>query len=182
MSFIIQPGASGSFTLLSTITTTGSATVDVESGFSSTYDNYLIIASNVKSSHIGNAALLARLKIAGTYQTSSQYYWTFTQTSNINPTTTGPGTRTSMQLLPSVDYSPSGFRLNAHMILDDVNNTAAYKQVRGNFSQVVSVANTDAGVFSASWIDTPFDALTGVRFFFSNGNVIGTFKLYGLSK
>ncbi|WP_417660007.1 hypothetical protein, partial [Pseudidiomarina sp.] len=62
-------GSSGAWVLLSTVTASSSATVDVENTFDSAYDAYVIVANDVLPSN-DQARLRVLLKIGGTYQTS----------------------------------------------------------------------------------------------------------------
>ena len=62
--------SAGAMTLLSTITASSSATVDVETGFGATYDSYMILGTGLVAASTSAGGLSFRLKLGGTYQTA----------------------------------------------------------------------------------------------------------------
>ncbi len=65
------PAAVNGWQYLSTVTAVAASTVDVETGFSATYDDYVIVASGVTFS--ANDTLRNRWKISGAYDTGANY-------------------------------------------------------------------------------------------------------------
>lgn len=64
--------SAGALTLLSTVTASSSSTVDIETTFDSTYDYYLLIATNITVSN-SNTEVRFRMKVGGSYIASSSY-------------------------------------------------------------------------------------------------------------
>jgi hypothetical protein len=180
--------SSGAFTLLSTVTASASATVDVETTFDSTYDVYVIVANNVLPA-TDAAVLHSLLKINGTYQTSNYQYMAgrvapttnnvFGSTVSVSDTkiivgdeATGStnlalgGSYFTMQV-----YNPAG-TTNRKIINWDGSNIRPFD----NEHYVSRLLGN--GVYAGGT-----QALTGVRFQMSTGNIAsGTFRLYGIAK
>jgi hypothetical protein len=154
----VSPGA---MVYLSTVTASAAAEVDVETGFSSTYDDYVLIGSNISLSAVGGLSL--RWKLGGSYLTTSTYI-----------SGSGSGTSTSLGITGSITDSGS-FVLH----LFNVNATAiktgrCVAQAKNSTSLATSdnaLTNSDTGV------------LSGVRILNTAGETVtGTFKLYGIAK
>lgn len=173
--------SSGALTLLSTVTASASATVDVETTFSSTYDAYMLVISGATPS-TDSVQLLARMKIGGTYIATSTYVYLngYTSTAGNASTTLA----TEIELIPSVylgnDAASSG---NVVMYIFNPSSTAFKKQIRFEASSIrISSGNTQLGSFSGSASNNGTGALTGMRFFASSGNInAGKFRLYGIA-
>jgi hypothetical protein len=172
--------SSGALTLLSTVTASNSATVDVETTFSSTYDAYMIVGTGITTA---NAWLQCRMKISGAYVTTGSYHY-----------------HTSLVTSASAAYAAES-DLNALYIRmsNSIANTSAAQS--GNF--VMFVYNPSSTAFSklVSWRASVFSgatqitdssgtggitstgALTGVRFFMSSteNTIAGKFRLYGIA-
>jgi hypothetical protein len=182
-----SPPAAGSWIHLSTVTASNSATVDVESTFDSTYDAYAIVATNVSPSN-NTVSLRVRLKIGGTYLTSGYAY-----TSNITRSITTDGqtvsaNATNEEQIVLVESLPNnaalaGSAANFSLFL---NNPSSGSMIKSIYSQGVAVTQ-GASIAQSSAMNTSainrsnVSALTGVRFYFTSGNVsTGTFRLYGI--
>jgi hypothetical protein len=172
---------SGAFVLLSTVTASASATVDVETTFSSTYDAYMLVVSGARPD-TDSVSLLARMKIGGSYITTSTYVYLvgYTSTSGNASSTLA----TEIEIIPSVylgsDAASSG---NVVMYIFNPSSTAFKKQIRFEASSIrISSGNTQLGSFSGSASNNGTAALTGIRFYASSGNITeGKFRLYGLA-
>jgi hypothetical protein len=165
--------SAGALTLLSTVTAVNAATADIETTFSSTYDSYLIIGSGV----FGGSNLTVRLKIGGTYQTSSDYH---AHRSNVSSTSTSYAAETSNPL-SAINFAPLdgtiGDPLNFNLFLSNPSSTTTKKSIfwqgtQNGFTNVRVI--NGGGQYSNSTA-----ALTGVRFIATSLN--GTFRLYGYS-
>ena len=171
--------SSGALVLLSTVTASASATVDVETGFSSTYDDYMITVSGLFNSSSATT-LLGRLKLGGTYNTTGMYYWN-TATRQVNGSTQTPeyaGSDTSIQLSAASGLGGSiGDNFSMSMFLLAVNNSGTKSiYTNGAYALYNNKGGGTLGFANSS------DVLSGVRFFSSSGNLTGTFKLYGIAK
>ena len=171
--------SSGALVLLSTVTASAAATADVETGFSSTYNDYLIIVSGLFNSSSGTT-LLGRLKIGGAYNTTGIYYWN-TDTRAVNSALNVPefaGGDTSFQLSAASGLgSQVGDNLSMSMYLLAVNNNGTKSiYTDGAYALFNNKGGGTLGFANNSGI------VSGVRFFSSSGNITGTFKLYGIAK
>ena len=171
--------SSGALVLLSTVTASAAGSADVETGFSSTYDDYMITVSGLFGSSAGSA-LLGQLKLSGSYNASAIYYWN-TATRQVNGTGQTPeyaGGDTQFQLSAASGLGTSlNDNFSMSMFLLAVNNSGtkniytngAYATYNNKGGGTLGFANTNV-------------AVTGVRFFVNIGNLTGTFKLYGIAK
>ncbi len=160
------PAGAGSMILLSQTTASGATTVDIESGFSSTYDTYVLIANNITLSTANNIA--CRFKLGGSYVTTSTYAYT----------TIGGGASTFA--------NSSGFVLTTStadcsiwVTIGDVNSSGRkFVQSQTQYvsattalaNQMVTNSNSGTGV------------MTGLRLFSSAATITGNFYLYGIKK
>jgi hypothetical protein len=174
---------SGALTLLSTVTASSSATVDIETTFSSTYDTYMLVVNGLKPSNTGQTPI-CRLKIGGSYITSSTYrYWFFnplTDAATVSQSNNNAGAEIYLASAISNDASTPGasFVINIHNPTPTGSTKTIYwKGAVGVYDNSSAFQNTDgfAGNSTAG-------ALTGVRIYFPAGTVLsGVFRLYGLA-
>ena len=170
--------SSGALVFLSSVTASNSATVDLETTFDSTYENYLITITGLTPT-VDQVQLCARLKISGAYVTTSTYNSSFMNT--------GVGTVTfnTAASATQIELSRAGFRTDAN-------------QEQGGQVYVQNPAGTTTRCLLRAWLsfDGPNSypsllgnggpqvstAVTGVRLFMSSGNIsVGTFRLYGIA-
>jgi len=178
-----SPAGGGSWIYLSTVTASNSATVDIETTFDSTYQNYVIVAAAVKASSSGQS-LLVRQKQSGTYR-SADYYWhlnqSYTQSSSYQGSTANPGT--SYKISDYVSSSSSDQGVNLVMYVLDPANSTTYKGVfctGYSNSDNANVAGMNCTMLTGVGQNSTA-ALTGIRFFMGSGNIAsGTFRLYGI--
>jgi hypothetical protein len=170
---------SGALTLLSTVTASAAATVDIETTFNGTYDNYLIVASRVRLS-FGSGNLLCRLKLGGAYDSGASAY-SYTVGYVSSATWSGANSSGAAQILIATDIY-SNFESQFTMMLSNPTGTTYKKPVTwsGAFARDGSAGLIDELVLGAGG-STAVTALTGVRFLPSSGNISGTFRLYGIA-
>jgi len=101
--------SAGALVLLSTVTASNSATMDIETTFSSTYDKYLISVTGLVCQTDGQQ-LQMLLKIGGTYVTTSTYVTFENRTQS--STSTFAGTNDS--------FASPGTFVSVHSILGNV--------------------------------------------------------------
>jgi hypothetical protein len=177
------PASSSGLVYLSTVTASASATVDIETTFSSTYDAYLLVVTNYRPST--GSALYMTLKIGGTYlaadyqyhasglDAGSASYVALAGTAAAQIVVSGGG-----NISPDANY-PAHFTFS----ISGVASTTTQKeiswtgrQIGGASDRLISLSGAGAhkGASTA--------ALTGVRFAQSVGTITsGTFRLYGLA-
>lgn len=167
--------AGGAMIYLSTITATGASTVDIETGFSATYDDYIIVADRMFGS-VG-AFVELRLKIGGVYLTTN-YYGNLTNLSS--GSTSYSGIATSNLTSATVLQVGSGANDNSGMTINIYDTNSARVNVlsfsgtlqlpTANIAHIGTISNSNGGV------------LSGVRLFLASGTITGIFKLYGIAK
>ena len=174
--------STGALVFLSSQTASNSATVDLETTFNSTYETYMVVASNIYVP-TNNATLGVRLKIGGAYQTAS-YKWHI-----IGPTsgaTTYVGFNNSsdsaMTILPDIDAG-TAFVNEFVFYINEPTNTSKYKMIWGlGISWDQGNNNLHNNHFAGAYFGGT-GAMTGIRFLASSGNISsGTFRLYGIKK
>jgi hypothetical protein len=162
------PNASG-LVYLSTVTASGASTVDVETGFSSTYDNYMVVIDNFANSAASTGNI--RFKTGGAYDTGSTYFLV----AGASGSTT---TRTSGVFNAYTDPSSNG-----GFIVNIIGaNSGAGKICTSNgsgFNSGTAGINGTAG-YSNGWNNS--GAVQGIRFYQGSGTISGTFTLYGIAK
>jgi hypothetical protein len=173
-------GANSAMLLLSAVTASASATVDIETTFDGTYDAYLLVASGVKTSADG-AVLQSTMKISGAYDTGNNYKYHCATLKSDASTYSADASNAS----GSINIMNSGIGNAANegaafsMMIFNPSSTALSKRVTWHGSGI-----TAAGLevcYTGSAHNTGTAALTGIRFFPSSGNIAsGTFRLYGI--
>ena len=154
-------GSGGAIELISTTTVSGTpSTIDITSGFSSTYDNYFIYADDVTlpSSNSFNM----RVYKSASLLTSADYSYT---------TRTGSSqfSQTSFEI---AYYDSSAGSAGFRVEIVNVNSSAFAISSNSLFRAVINGYN-----YSGS------GSVTGVRIYPASGNfTAGSFRLYGIKK
>jgi len=161
--------------LLSTVTATAAATVDIETTFNSTYDEYLIVGTNVKPSVDAN--LWCRLKLAGAYVASGYHHHTAIVTSAGTgySAVVAPNSATVAQIVMSGTINggePFAFTLS-------VNNPAGSELKFVRWEGLSRSTNDSRSGIGHGMSGN--GVMTGIRFLLSTGTITGTFRLYGIS-
>jgi len=168
-------GAASGMVFLSKVTASNVSTADIETTFNSTYDNYVIYASEVNCSD--PVALTVRIKIAGSssYETSS-YRWAYIyDIRQFGLVGDGSGSANYIELNPAQGEggtSTSNFLINVW----GAPLTSHHKLITwtGNWtSDIITLSGAGA------WVNGT-DALIGVRFVPVSGTFSGVFRLYGI--
>jgi hypothetical protein len=177
----VTPGG-GSWVYLSTVTASNSATVDIETTFNSTYDVYAIVVNSLVT--VSASSLRVRVKISGSYSSSSIYSYISDRASTFDPnrTNTGATGESFMQLTSSDDlYEAGSASSNFVMYVYKPSSTATYKYFSAHGQGTYTGDNTGLVRINNASAAITTSALTGVRFYFSVGNIAsGTFRLYGI--
>lgn len=150
--------------LLSVVSASADSTVDVETGFSSTYDNYVIVANGVTLS--GVDTIVARWKIGGVYLSASYI-------SHLNG---NPATSTTAAQLSILTNRRLGIAIECTLF--DV-NAATPKRGHCRASGVETTPSLDGELLDLYHGDA--GVLSGMRIYCNGGATItGTFRLYGI--
>lgn len=174
-------GASG-LTLISTTTSAGGAnTFDITTGFSSTYDDYIIIGENITLGDRSNAAAYMRIYAGGSVITSGTY-------NRVNLYGIGsPGViRGTNDSIPTfIDFYNTSVG-SCQITLTNVNSTSGRTQGLAIFGANDSSTVSGVNVAVISFNNPTTSALTGIRLLWDSG--FATFpagavlKLYGVKK
>lgn len=174
----VDTGPSGALVLLSTITASAATTVDIETGFSSTYDDYIILCNGVSQS--ASANLNGRLKIGGTYLSGAVYDGVQHYAGNGS----GGGAETANPASNSTSMT-TGFLMNSgsttlRIEIQDANSSLA----KSVYSRQISA---NAPTYVCLMVRSSFSCqtagvLSGIRLFPASGTITGTFRLYGITK
>jgi|TARA_R110000824_G_scaffold44741_1_gene129979 hypothetical protein len=175
-------GGTNGLQLLSTVTASASATVDIETTFNGTYDAYVIIGTDVVVSG-DNSTLAVRMKLGGAYVTTSTYK---RATGNFgSATSTNSYSGTSSAADSSITITGGGVGNDSFSALQlkvetsGPTSTALQKFIRFDAEYLDGVGNFYAGTGGGT--NTGTGALTGIRFFPNTGTITsGTFRLYGI--
>ena len=171
-------------TLLSTVTASNSATVDIETTFNSTYDQYMLIGTDINTQPTGNESLTCRLKIGGSYIANATYFY-HNDVSN-SSSVLYIGAASSLGGVNRISITPdmgatAGDSMSFVMFVHGPANTTFSKFVEwvGRFR---NAGDNYAKAYGQGG-NTGTGALTGVRFLTASGSVItsGKFRLYGLA-
>jgi len=178
------PAAGGSWVYISTVNAATSATIDITSGFSSTYDLYMIQITNMTNS--ANAAFWAQMYFDGTIDTGNVYSYNYGAMDTGGYVTSGYTSTTgdSRMYMAALGYAGSisaPRTINATFYVANPSSTSVYKYLWGQGT----AANASGGYRSYNFFTTSAGvrttAMTGVRFYMQTGNIVtGAFRLYGL--
>lgn len=157
----------------------GALSYDIEN-FTSTYDDYLLVVSNVNPASI--AGFSARLKVGGSYRDTSNYRMHVTRLSSGSSTYTAWNTSALPYIALSAAGAVSPNRGTFTIKALGVNNTARNPTIfwDGTFSDASHLYTVNGSA------DIPVTgALQGIRFLAGAGdtvNIGGTVRVYGFKK
>jgi len=172
--------STGALVLLSTVTASASATVDVETTFNSTYDVYKIFADGVFAA-TDNVEVYCRFKLGGAYATSG-YKYNYSGWNQASNAWVGNGTQSATENT-LVGQTGNSQPMTLEITIYNPSSTTIQKNViwTGAFTRNTATPNYQS--FQGTATNTAVTAFTGFRFYFSSGNVTsGTFRLYGIAK
>lgn len=178
---------SSGLTLISTTTASSSSTVDITSGFTSTYDMYMVVITNMTVSAASTAAFWAQMYIGGSLQTSLySYNYGFMDTGGYVTsgfTTSTPGDSRMYLAASGIIGGISAPRtINAVFYIPNPSSTSVNKYIYGTGTAAAASGGFRSYNFftTAGYIGT--GAMTGISFYIQSGNITtGKFRLYGIS-
>jgi hypothetical protein len=176
--------SAGALTFLSSVSASASATVDLETTFNSTYDVYMIVASQVILAS-DDQKLTVRMKLSGSYATTN-YQFSLNGTSPAaanntfaNRTSTGESVSNAIWVAAACGNVTDESH-NVVIYVYGPTSTSLRKMISWTGVNIDSNGNSvnAQGVGS----NTGTGALTGIRFLSSSGNISsGSFRLYGIA-
>lgn len=160
---------------ISSVTASNSATVNLETGINSTYDNYIVYWNNVAPVNDAQG-FLCNLKISGSYvafQTPAAYS---VYTGNaVESFSIGDGRLLRRNVSNAAAHAVSGFLIISNPASTSLNKTIRWLCHGNGGTDEIEMATGAATRKSTA-------ACTGIRFFFDYSNMSrGTFRLYGIS-
>ena len=169
--------AGGAMVLLSTVTASAASTVDIETTFDSTYDNYIIMGE--ASVSVDGGAFRVRYKLGGSYVTSAYQH-------HSNMSKSGSTAYVGYQAVNDsyMEISDSIGNTSDESIQFSINITSPTNTSKRKLCYWDSAAIWTGGQVKTGrgvGTNTGTGALTGVRFY-SQGTLTGTFRLYGIVK
>lgn len=166
------PAGGGSWVYITSVTGTNASTIDLDYAFNNTYDIYIITGSGMATTSTSADQILMYVKTtgSGSYRTSGYNYKRIPYNSNTITSSSSSFIETGLILARNTTTTGS----NMIMYLwqpGQVNYPSAFWQGNGYFENF-GLGSYYNGNFS--------EAVTGYRFTAANGNIYGTFRLYGL--
>lgn len=173
--------APGGLTLLQTITASNSATVDLETGIGSTYSFYLITFTNVTPTV--SDTLRARMKIGGSYITSSTYLAStiWGQAGSATLGNDPQSSTTNINISGSTVSATGSSTVSGELWFSNPTSTSLYKMINFYTASTDATPQFIAGQGGGTNTSST-SALSGIRFYFNGGDIAtGVFRLYGLA-
>jgi len=174
--------AASGMTLLSTVTASSSATVDIETTFDSTYDAYVLLVTALKTS--SNTTIKGRVKIGSYITTASTYLYHLGECTTTNggyigvAFSTGAG-KTDFEFTNNIGTG-ADHSVDLRINIFDPSSTSTAKKLF--WEGISKTSGNELARISGGGGNTNTGALTGIRFFPGAGTITsGTFRLYGIT-
>lgn len=177
----VSANAPGAVTLLQTVTASTSATVDMQTGIGATYNFYLITFANITPNTA--SVFRAQMRIGGSYITSSTYRASTIWGSSAGATIANDpqSSTTNINISGSSISTTGSSTVSGQLWFSNPTSTSLYKMINFYTSSISASPEFFAGQGGGTNISST-DALSGIRFFFSSGDIVtGVFKLYGIT-
>ena len=169
-----QTPASGALTYITSASPSAVATISIDNCFTSTYRNYLIIA-NVEATAAGGYQLNARLRAAGTDNTSTNYKWNTIYMGSSAGTVNGDYNN-SATFFPFAEVRETG---------ETASTTYLYSpkaSVETTFTTNAASLGASASAFlnggGSMTVTTAYDGFT---LYVTSGTFTGTIRVYGVA-
>ena len=172
------PASGGAWTYLSEVVSTSSTTIDFSNVFTSTYDNYRIVANNV-GSDTTNIHYLAKLEFSNNIGSYTVYDYAVYLNAN-NPPTYGYAGWNYFTLNQNNTASPAQ-RANFYIDIFNPRSTNA-KMLLAKGLGYSGFSSISVNVIDSYLLNYNTAEQTGVQFYASSGTLTGTFRLYGFAK
>jgi len=176
------PYTSGSLVYLATYTASSSATIDIDSKLSSTYDDYLIVIDDLLPASTADLWLRMSVDNGSTFDAGSNYRY-----SNLNDATLNNNSNNTDSKIVCSNHSNSlatSGGLSGSIYLHNVNSTSGTQKAIGSLSYKASNPAIASVKVGGMWSGT--GPVTAVRFLMDNSGAVnmasGTFKIYGIAK
>jgi hypothetical protein len=164
---------------ITSVTASGASVIDLTSGFTSTYDQYMLVGQDISLSN-SSAFIYMRFYIDGSLITSANYGTNAAYLAGAAWGGIGGAGGNNQGV-----FSSSGFtyaaanNLNFVGYVNQPSNTGIYKQFYWSGS-LVTASNGTAYPYVGTVGLGNTGAFTGIRFYPSAGTISGTIRLYGI--
>lgn len=167
---------------ISTTAASNSATVDITSGFSSTYDQYLITITDIIP-QTDDTDLWMRVSQSAVFVAgATDYRWSRMQCSDAGTVTGAGSTGDTKFLVANQLGTGTGETYSGRIYILNPAGTAKYKLVHAHSTWFNSAPVIATGDMTGAFVLNT-TAIDGIRFLMSSGNIVsGTFALYGVRK
>ena len=173
-------GGTSGLQVLSTVTASNSATVDIETTFDSTYDDYVLFISNLTTSSNNNSLFM--LVKNSSYQTSGYQDKLPSVNSGSSSFHFGNGGYTTGIIIAGNVGNHANAQGRFQLNISNVSNSGKLKSIFSTGSWFDN-GNDPRGGFAVGSCNASTDAVTGLRFKMETGNIMtGIFRLYGVAK
>ena len=176
-----------SMILLSTVTASNSATVDIETTFNSTYDAYLLVVSGMTVTVDGQEIRL-RMKLGGAYNTDATgYHWSFSEVSSEDTADTFQSVNsTGADYIRIATEVGNNAAESANFQIKIYNpSSTAFNKIISWEGVMLSQKSSTIRLWNVNGVGVQKDvttALTGIRIYGGSGNILaGKFRLYGIA-
>jgi hypothetical protein len=172
--------ASSAMGYVTAVTASGASAIDLTSGFTSTYDQYMLVGQNISLSS-SSAFVYVNFYIDGSLITSANYGTNAAYLAGASWGGFGGAGGNSQGVLLSSVISLNSVTHNFNFVgyVNQPSNTGIYKQFRWSGSLVASSNGTAYPYIGTVGLGNT-GAFTGIRFYPSNGTISGTIRLYGI--
>ena len=172
-------GGGGAWTYLSTITASGSATVDFSSSFTTTYDDYMVVCNGIIGSS-GGTELYAQTKANGTWLTSATYYY---HVKELRTSGEAYAAEYAQGATGYLLFPLSSLATGVNDGLDFIMHLPKCYDAGMRSVWTESAKGGNSGKGGGMFGNINSTSITdGLRFYASSGNLSGSFKFYGLAK
>lgn len=175
-------GGGGGLVYLSTVTASNSATMDILTGFSDTYDNYLVVLTSISPAN-NNVALGFQIShnAGSSWLGSTNFSWDLYTASVGSVAGSAAGSAASALVALNLNNA-SGQTISGKIWFNDLRSATDYKETYGVMTGL-DASSTLFNWTSDSLSQDNANKTNGIRFLMSSGNIAsGTAILYGLAK
>jgi len=169
----------GALVYLGTFTASGSATLDITSAISSTYNDYRLVLDNLLPASVGVNLLIRMSSDNGSSFDSAAHYAAVTSGFVSSSSTATINNQNGASSIRAVTTIGSGSKVSGTIDLFAV-NTATFQSVDINLA-ITDGTNATASKGAGMWSNSA--AYNAVQFLMSSGNITsGNVKIYGIAK
>lgn len=165
--------SSGAVTKIAAASFSGVSTVDIDSVFSATYDNYLVYIKAYSS--VGDADLQVQLRFAGPSTRTSSYYGSAVKWGRTGTATSFGSDNASAFTISDRLTAASAYMDYINLQFNCMNTASQFPVIMGN-----GFVNTGSEAIILGATNSSATAYTGFRLLPSSGTITGNYYVYGV--